>query len=89
MAEEEMNFLGYACDGSPMYAPKKCTLSKEEMTQLLLESLDIIMTFNGKNYFDYGDGRYFEMDKNGNADLSHILTIDNAGNILKDEPFRK
>lgn len=87
MAEEEMNFLGYACDGSPMYAPKVCPLSHEEMRNLLLETLDIKAIFNGKEYFDYGDGRYFETDDDGNPDIFHILTIDEDGIVLKDDPF--
>ncbi|MBR2135640.1 MAG: hypothetical protein IJ855_05415 [Bacteroidales bacterium] len=87
MAEEKMKFLGYACDGSPMYAPEVCQLSNEEMKKMFLQTLDIIEVFNGREYFDFGDGRYFARLKNGEADLTHILTIDRDGNILKDEPF--
>lgn len=89
MAGEERKIIGYTPLGNPVYELASSYVStREEKEEMLLRNLDLVLAFeNGKEYFDYADGEFFEMDENGNADISHTVTLDKKGNIVSSKPF--
>lgn len=89
MAGEERKLRGYDYSGNPVYEAVSPSMpSREEAEEMLLRNLDLTRMFeNGKEYFDYADGEFFEMDENGEPDISHTVRLDEKGNIISSVPF--
>lgn len=86
--EEEMNLVGFACDGTPVFAPQKLNWTEEEARKRFLEILDVVVDFpNGKSFYDYGDGWFFEIKDDGTADLSCKVKVDATGTITERKEF--
>lgn len=89
MAGEEQRLRGYDYSGNPVYEAVSPVLpSKEEMEEQFLHDLDVVRMFeNGKGYYEYSDDEYFEMDKNEEPDISHLVKLDKEGNVISSRPF--
>lgn len=89
MAGEERKIIGYTPLGNPVYELASSYVpTREEAEEMLLRNLDLVHMFkNGKGYYVFSDDEYFEMDENGNADISHTVTLDEEGNIISSKPF--
>ncbi len=81
----EQNIRGFS-NGRPIYDVGVPKLSSEEKKARLRSILDIIEDFpNGKSFFEYDDGKYFEIDSNGNAIVDYIVRLDAEGNVTSRE----
>lgn len=89
MAGEEKKLRGYDYSGNPIYeAASPAMPSREELEEQLLHDLDCILMFeNGKGYYEFADGEYFEIGNDEEPDISHLVKLNEKGDVISSRPF--